>query len=570
MTKRQPGHKGNAARPRRAGGAEATRMALLTAVRQHQAGDLDAAAAAYARILAREPEHADALHLSGLIAYQRGDHPRAVELIGKAIRRNPRSAAYHSNLGSALLAMDRAVEAATAFHRALALDPAHADAHNNLGNILMRENRPGEAEAAYRRALAVRPGYAVGWNNLGGALRRQGKLDAAAVAYREALKLAPGYVGALCNLGRVLHEQARYEEALAHYDQALALDPNHAESHANRATLLLLLGRFAEGWREYEWRWRVKEFAGARRDAAPRHFCKPLWDGGDLAGRRVFIHAEQGLGSAIQFVRYIPLIAARGGRVVLECQPPLRRLFGSLKGAAPGGAGEIDLIGKGETPPPFDVQAPLMSLPRIFATDAATIPAAVPYLGVDAALAESWGRRLAAWPRPRVGLVWAGNPRHENDANRSMPAAALAPLVERRSLSLFSLQVGAGAADNAWLAGGPAHDLAPALTDFAETAAALAHLDLVISVDTAVAHLAGALARPVWLLTPYVAEWRWMLERADSPWYPTMRLFRQSAPGDWPELIARVAAAMPDTLAEVGARAETEALAEAAVTDGRR
>jgi hypothetical protein len=247
-----------------------------------------------------------------------------------------------------------------------------------------------------------------------------------------------------------------------------------------------------------------------------------------------------------------PLLAANGGRVILECQRPLARLFSGLVAGISGA-----LVVKGEALPAFDVQAPLMSLPHIFGTDASTIPANVPYLGVDSALQATWAERLQAYssPRlgPRVGLVWAGNPRHENDANRSMPAAAFARLLEKQGLekqgvTLFSLQVGATDADKAWLRQTPIHDLAPDLNDFADTAAVLGHLDLVISVDTAVAHLAGALARPVWLLTPFVPEWRWMLDRADSPWYPTMRLFRQAAPGDWAELMARVAAALDDML----------------------
>jgi tetratricopeptide (TPR) repeat protein len=558
MTRRNPVGNPNAARPRAVGG-EAVRHALIDAVRRHQAGELDAAAAACQRILNVDPRHPDALHLSGVIAHQRGDDARARTLIEKAIKLSPRNPAYYNTLGVALLGMDRPSAAATAFGRALALDRSHAEAHNNLGNVMMRTNRPAEAEACYRRALAARPGYAVGHNNLGSALRAQGRLDAAEAAYGEALTHAPDYVGAICNLGRVLHEQARYEDALRQFDRALAIDPDHAESHANRAILLLLLGRFAEGWQEYEWRWRVKGFAATGSARTAPDLGRPAWDGSDLAGRTLLVHAEQGLGSAIQFVRYIPLLAARGGRVILECPRPLARLFASIAtttpttdpgGTDPGtapGASSVDLVIKGEAFPPFDVQAPLMSLPRIFATGPDAIPAKIPYLGVDPALSEHWGRRLAASPRPRVGLVWAGNPRHENDANRSMPVPALAPVLRRAGIALFSLQVGASAADRAWLGRQiqgktPVRDLAPDLRDFADTAAVLGHLDLVISVDTAVAHLAGALGRPVWLLLPFVAEWRWMLEREDSPWYPTMRLFRQAAPGDWAELMARVAA----------------------------
>lgn len=527
----------HAPRPQ-AAGEVAARHALIEAVRRHQAGDLDAAAAACAQALRLDSRQPDALHLSAIIAHQRGDDARARTLAEKALKRSPRNAAYHNTLGVVLLGLGRGDAAATAFRRALALDPGHPEAHNNLGNALMGEGRAAEAEACYRRAIAARPDYAVGHNNLGGALRAQGRLTEAAAAYREALAHAPRYAGAICNLGRVLHELGHYDDALAHYERALALDPDHAESHANRGILLLLLGRLAEGWQEYEWRWRVRGFAGT----APEPDV-PRWDGSPLAGRTLIIHAEQGLGSAIQFVRYVPLVAGRavedGGRVVLECPRPLLRLFRSI---ASGGA--VDLVAKGESLPPCDVQAPLMSLPRILGTEAETIPACVPYLRVDPALEEQWRRRLAASPRPRVGLVWAGNPRHENDANRSMPAAALAPLLERQGITLFSLQVGASPADRAWLNQTTVQDLAPEFGDFADTAAALGHLDLLVSVDTAAAHLAGALGRPVWLLLPFVPEWRWMLARDDSPWYPTMQLFRQSAPGDWTGLMARVAAAL--------------------------
>ncbi len=533
MSRRQKSLPGHAARPQSAGATVLQKM-LVEAARRHQLGALDAAAVVCEQVLTLDPRQPDALHLLGIIAHQRGDDARARVLIERAIRRNPRNGSYYNSLGVTLLGLGRCTEAAGAFRRALNVDPSHAEAHNNLGNVMMREGRADKAVVSYRRALAARPGYAVGHNNLGSALRALGRLEEAAAAYREALAQAPGYVGAICNLGRVLQEQARYTEALAHFDRALAIDPEHAESHANRGILLLLLGRFAEGWEEYEWRWRVPGFTGKPLDSGT-----PYWGGSDFAGRTLLVRAEQGLGSAIQFVRYLPIVAARGGQVVLECPRPLLRLFRGLASS-----GLVDLVVKGETSPACDVQAPLMSLPRIVGTETATIPATVPYLNTDPMLDEHWRQRLAKWPRPRVGLVWAGNPHHENDANRSMPAAALTPLVKRHGIALFSLQVGADRQDQAWLQHGPLHDLSAELGDFADTAAALGHLDLLISVDTAAAHLAGALGRPVWLLLPFVPEWRWMLARDDSPWYPTMRLFRQATPGDWAELMMRVVAAL--------------------------
>ncbi|HOT84086.1 MAG TPA: glycosyltransferase family 9 protein, partial [Candidatus Defluviicoccus seviourii] len=291
-----------------------------------------------------------------------------------------------------------------------------------------------------------------------------------------------------------------------------------------------------DGWREYEWRWRVPGFT-----TPARSFAAPAWDGAPLAERTLFVHAEQGLGSAIQFVRYVPLVAAQGGRVVLECQPPLKRLFeGAL--ASPNGP-VAQLIVKGDALPAFDVHAPLMSLPHLLRTKLATVPARVPYLTAPADACARWAERLASAPRPRVGLTWAGNRNHPNDRNRSLAADALASLVRAGAASFFSLQVGQAEGTAAFPAG-TVTDLAPALTDFAETAAVISGLDLVISVDTAVAHLAGALAKSCWLLLPEPAEWRWLVRREDSPWYPTFRLFRQRARGDWVDVVARVTAAL--------------------------
>jgi tetratricopeptide (TPR) repeat protein len=526
---------------RREGPVAATRKdpphLLIEAVSRHRAGRLAEAASLYQQVLRSHPRNADALHLLGVVAHQTGDHPRAVVLIRKAIARNPNIAAYHNNLGAALLALDRREEAGIRFAEALRHDPNYAEAHNNAGNLCMREGRPAEAESCYRKALAIKPDYAIAHNNLGGALREQGLLEPARSSYEAAISCTPQYATALSNLGRVLHELGRFEEALAAFGRALAIDPALAEAHANRATTLLLLGRLAEGWEEYEWRWRVPGFTTPRRD-----FVQPLWDGSPLTGRTIFLHAEQGLGSAIQFVRYVGEVATLGGSVILECQKPLLRLFAALSRGPQPLVSRV--IGKGETPPAFDVHAPLMSLPRLFDTRIETIPAAVPYLSVDEDLIRVWQQRLGSSSALRVGLVWAGNPRHANDRNRSMPADRFLPLVESGLASFFSLQMGAAANEAAHLAGTPIRDLTPEIADFADTAAVLRNLDLVISVDTAVAHLAGALARPVWMLVPFVPEWRWLLEREDTPWYPTMRLFRQRATGDWAGVIGRIIRAL--------------------------
>ncbi len=516
---------------------------LLDGVAHHRAGRLDAAAGCYRAVLEAAPRTADACHLLAAVAHQQGNHAAAVDLARRAIRVDPKNAAYRNTLGAALLGLGRAEEAVAAFRLALGRQPAYPEALNNLGNALMRLHRREEAIAAYRAALAARPDYPQAHNNLAGALREQGDLRAAEASYRAALSADPGYASALANLARVLHEQGRYEAALAACDEALALAPDHPEARGNRAVVLLTLGRFAEGWGDYEARWRVDGFTTPRRT-----FDRPAWDGSDLAGRTLLLHAEQGLGSAIQFARYAPLIAERfQGSVVLEAQVPLRRLFATL----PGAGGRVTVIERGAPPPAFDVHAPLLSAPGLTGTDAQSIPAQVPYLAADPADLAAWRERFGG-DGLRLGVVWSGNPAHANDRNRSMPAAALAPLADVPGVRLFSLQVGGPMADIAAFPPGAIVDLAPDLSDFAVTAAALSHLDLVVSVDTAVAHLAGALARPVWLLVPFIPEWRWQLERPDSPWYPTMRLFRQASPGDWTGVVRRVVAALLETGAVAG------------------
>ncbi len=515
---------------------------LMDAVVAHRAGRLDAAAANYRAILKAQPDHPDALHLLGLVFHQRGNQEEALRLIGRALRLAPANGAFANSLGLALLAQNRLGEAEAAFTRALSCDSGLAEAHNNLGNARARLDDAAGAVAAYRQAIGLRPDYAEAHANLAAALRRLGDLAGAEAAVMRAFELRADYVGALCTLGLIRHEQGAYEDALAAYERALALEPEMAAARANRSTLLLLLGRMDEGWREYEWRWRIEGFTTPRRD-----FAVPAWEGEPLAGRTILIHAEQGLGSAIQFVRYAPLTAHRGGHVILECQPPLVRLFASLSKEKGDGAGSVSLVAKGDRLPDFDVHAPLMSLPRLFATTLESVPSAVPYLAADPDLRAVWGHRLAAVARPRVGVVWAGNPQHHNDRNRSAPATALAPLLAMPGVSFVDLQVGAGAEQRADLDPDAAAALASpggVIADFADTAAIVAELNLIISVDTAVAHLAGALARPVWLLVPFVPEWRWLRERTDSPWYPTMRLFRQTRPGDWAGVVAAVAEAL--------------------------
>ncbi|MCU0837578.1 MAG: tetratricopeptide repeat protein, partial [Rhodospirillales bacterium] len=408
---------------------------LQAAVTRHRAGALDEAAALYARLLAVNPNDANALHLSGVVAHQRGDHMAALPPIRRAIALDPRQHAFHNALGVVLLALKRPDDAAKAFQRALQLAPDFAEAHNNLGNALQAKGQPGAACEAYDRAIAIRPAYAEAHSNRSVALRALGRLREAEEAARAAIGHNPRYASAFANLGLILQDQARYEEALACTEAALAMAPDHAEAHCNRAVQLLQLGRFSEGWSEYEWRWQTGGFTTPNRD-----FAEPSWNGAPLGGQTILLHAEQGMGSAIQFVRYVPMVTARGGRVILECQRPLHRLFSHGQAFSGSGGAAAAVIAKGHPLPRRDVQLPLMSLPARMGTTLETIPSKVPYLFADEDASERWRRRFEHLVRPRVGLVWAGNPHHKNDRNRSLPATALKPLVAGGRGSFISLQ----------------------------------------------------------------------------------------------------------------------------------
>lgn len=349
-----------------------------------------------------------------------------------------------------------------------------------------------------------------------------------AAAYRRALALQPQHVGALTNLGRAFQKQAQPQEAIVCFERALALKPDLPEAHWGLATQRLLLGDFARGWEEYEHRWALPENQGLRRE-----FAAPRWDGDDIAGRTILLHVEQGIGDTLQFVRYAPLLARRGARVIVLCQPPLKRLLMEMD--------DISVVADGEPLPGFDLHLPLMSLPRLFGTTLATIPADVPYLRTDPVDVRAWNGRLGGKDQFKIGLVWAGNRRHLNDRNRSCTLEALAPLAAVPGIRLYNLQKGEAATE---IRNAPTNmdfvDLNGELVDFADTAAVITCLDLVITVDTAVAHLAGALARPAWLLLPFAPDWRWMLAREDSPWYPSLRLFRQNQAGDWGGVLTAV------------------------------
>jgi tetratricopeptide (TPR) repeat protein len=503
------------------------------ALRAHRAGRLDHAARLYRRLLAADPQHWDSLHLLGVIAQQSGRPADALGFITQAIAGNGKVALYHCNRGVALAALGRFEEAAASYRAALALDPQSAEAFYNLGNALGELGRLADAAAAYREALALRPDYWQALTRLGTVLQEQRQTEAAVECFRRAIALQPNVAHLHANLAGALREQGKFAESASACRVALALDPDLPAAHYHLAMALLPLGEFAAGWAEYEWRWHLPELRPFR-----RNFPQPQWQGEPAAGRTLLLHAEQGYGDTLQFCRYALPAAAAGLRVILAVPPPLVRLLRTLPRVA-------EVVALGERLPAFDLHCPLLSLPLAMRTTLATIPSAVAYLRADADDAAAIGARLAGLLGPglRVGLAWAGNPRRHarmasaTDRRRSIDPELLAPLFAVAGVQFVSLQKDGPAA--------PAHlpllDLMPQMQDFADTAALIANLDLVIAVDTAVVHLAAALGKPVWLLDRHDPCWRWLLGRRDSPWYPTLRIYRQPSPGDWARVLAEAA-----------------------------
>lgn len=470
----------------------------------------------------------------------------AAESAAQALVFEPAHADALANRADALLGRRDPVAAERCVRRALAVRPTLSVAHSVLASALAGQRRWKEAEQAALAALAANRRSGEAWETLGAVLAKQGRFEEGLNAFAEAEALRPGpsLWGARAN---VLIAMAKPQAALVDLDRALSSRPQDAGLHWNRGFTRLLAGDYAGGWPEFDWR-RHDD----RAEPPWRRFEQPTWQGEPIAGRTILLYAEQGLGDTLQFLRYVPLVAARGARVVLEVQRPLLALVnGTARDRSPEGA--VQIVARGDSLPPFDVECPLMSLPRVFGTTLDSVPATVPYLLPDPERLARWRQRLAGEGRSnglpagglRVGLVWAGNPRFPGDAARSPRLGGLRPLLDVRGLQFFGLQMGPGRADLAGAALPKGFtDLGPDIADFADTAAIMANLDLVVSSCTGPAHLAGALGRPLWLALPFSPDWRWLLDRPDSPWYPTARLFRQPAPGDWRSLAMRMAEAL--------------------------
>jgi tetratricopeptide (TPR) repeat protein len=550
--------------------------AVEEAVALHRQGRLDEAEKAYTRLLKAYPGHFDVLHLLGVLKHHRGKSGEALRLITAALKIMPNSPDALSNLGMVLHTLKRRDEAVAALDKALAQNPNHVEALTNKANACLDMGRGDDALACLDVVLRAQPSHAparltranayallrryddalVDYDycvaampsrppvhyNRGTMLLETGRLQEALAAFDRAMALAPNHIGVLNNRGNALQALNRSAEAAASFEKAVALDKTYADAQYNLAAPLLIQGDFARGLEQYEWRWKRSAMAAHRPT-----FSQPLWTGQfALANRTILLHAEQGLGDTLQFVRYVGAVASAAGHVILEVQAPLQAL---LAAAFP----NVTVIATGETRPRFDVQCPLGSLPLAFKTRIETIPAQVPYLHVpDEALAK-WRAKLGVEEKsaaPIVAFAWAGRATHANDRNRSLSLDALAPLLSIEGTRFLSIQRDLRDGEAAQLAALPGCEhIGGALDDFTDTAAVMMLADVVMAVDTAVVHLAGALARPVWIMLPFAPDWRWLHARSDSPWYPSARLFRQSAPGDWTGVIAAVTAALKAQIA---------------------
>lgn len=542
---------------------------------QQKAQLYDAAAASYDEALRLRPDHADALNNRGNAYHALGQHERALRSYDQALALNPAKASFHTNrglalkdlgayplaiacfeqaislqndyglarfnLGLLLFATDRYQDAAASHAEAIRLMPSHAPSHWGHADALRACGQYEASLASYNTALSLEPDRADIYNNRGLLLHYWGRHQDAVADFEMATQLDPGHADAHCNRGMALEALARHAEALSYYEAALAHSPHHAAAHFNHALCNLTLGHYRDGWREHEWRWQTEQLKASKLDSD-----KPLWSGNEsLRGRRILVHAEQGFGDSLQFCRYLPMVAKLGATLIVQVQAPLVPLIRSMNGVSL-------VIAQGEAPPPgFDFHCPFMSLPLAFDTTLETVPCGPRYLSPSKEKALYWRGRIGAKHLPRIGLVWAGAPHTSRAVQR--------PLAERKSIPLekfaalgssmaafFSLQKGEPAVsrlrdlEEARWSGPAIADHTAELHDFEDTAALIDQLDLVITVDTSVAHLAGALGKPVWLLNRFDTDWRWMTGRDDSPWYPTMKIFRQPVEGDWETVVARV------------------------------
>jgi tetratricopeptide (TPR) repeat protein len=525
-------------------------------------GNLNYAGQLLEQVINTQPDNMEALCFMAEISYRMKSYDVSIELLKRLMSLSADTAEIYNNIAlvqSEKGALDDAIES---YKNAILLNPDLADIHYNLGNILRERNQSSEAMRCYRKAVQLNSNSVDSLINLGNVLQELKNYDEAAECYEKALRLSPENSDLHNNLGLVFQEKLMFKEAVLNYEkavelnpnkadvhnnlgfafqlmgklgeaidsyrEALELDPNYANAHWNLARALLLTGNMEEGWREYEWRWKADTLI-----VASQKCSQSLFTLDDISGRTILLHAEQGFGDNIQFIRYAPLIAQCGAKVIVECHEELSSLFRNIGGI-------VQVIGFNEQPPKYDVNCPLLSLPLIFGTTLETIPANVPYLAVSSSQTQRWKERMAGDSSElKVGLVWHGNPKIPR---KHMSLNHFSGFSEVKNVSFYSLQKGEAAEQAKHPPGGMRlFNYTEEIKDFSDTAAIIENLDLIITIDTAVAHLAGALGRPVWTLIPFAPDWRWLLDREDNPWYPTMRLFRQRSNDDWNSAIEQIA-----------------------------
>jgi tetratricopeptide (TPR) repeat protein len=490
---------------------------------------LDEALANYDKAIAITSDYAEAYNNRGTVLKELNRLDEALANYDKAIEFKSDYAEAYINRGTVLKKVNRLDEALANCDKAIEFKPDLAEAYNNRGNVLIELNRLDEALANYDKAIEFKPDLAEAYNNRGNVLIELNRLDEALANYDKAIAITSDYAEAYSNRGNVLKELNRLDEALANYDKAIEFKSDYAEAYLNKSLALLLTGEYGKGWDLYEWRWMWEAFTSPK-----RNFSQSLWMGNeDIAGKTVLLHAEQGLGDTIQFCRYASFVKERGARVVLEVPQTLIRLLAGLDGVD-------ELVENGKALPPFDYHCPLLSLPRSFKTELTNIPNATPYLFATADKCSEWAQRLRLKTKPRVGLVWSGNAAHKRDYNRSLILQKVLPYLPDY-YEYVSLQKEVREIDKKFLAESGIRHYGDELTDFTDTAALCELMDIVISVDTSVAHLAGAIGKTTWVLLSYSPDWRWLLNRNVSSWYESVRLYRQLEDRSWDSVIKKIA-----------------------------
>ncbi len=490
-------------------------------------GRADQAVDAFRQAIACHREFADAHAALGALLADRGQCEQAILELECVVQLQPASAAAHYNLAVALDRAGQIDRAVACYRSAIALQGDWAQAHNNLGAMLAKQQHRDQAVAAYRAALSIQPDFAEAWYNLGIVLKPD-SYEKAAECYRRAVASRPDFVEARHNLAITLADQRKFDDAASEYRQILERQPNHVDAHIGLATTLLHAGQFDLGWPQYEWRIKHPSMPQPPRDC-------PAWRGESLSGRTILLLSEQGAGDTLQFVRYAEWVKQRGGRALVQCAPALASLLARCPGVD-------EVIEANQPTPPIDAYAWLASLPGVFGTSLDTIPSPPAYLQPRAEIVDRWRARLSGETRFRIGIAWQGNPIHPRDRDRSIPLIEFMRLGDLPNVRLISLQFGAGREQLATIddVARPV-DFGDELGDFESAAGLIANLDMVVSCDSAPAHLAGAVGANVWVALPYACDWRWLADRTDSPWYPTMRLFQQQRRGDWGEVFCRIA-----------------------------